>query len=96
VEAAAAGNRRLVSGDSIPWRLRPGAGMRPRCDVGMATSRFKVRVPPDIEALRRSDPALAHEWRTAVRDVLGSSLEQGGSLVGIDGQGDFVVEEATE
>lgn len=33
-----------------------------------------VAVPADIESLRLSDPALAKEWRTAVREALGSAL----------------------
>jgi predicted GNAT superfamily acetyltransferase len=35
------------------------------------------RVPADIVALRRRDPALAGEWRTAVRDVLRPALAEG-------------------
>ena len=94
VAAAAAGQRRLVRGDSLPYRLRPGVNLRPHPGMRSGPPRFKVSVPEDIEALRRSDRVLAREWRVALRDVLGATLEAGGRLLGIDGEGDFVVEEA--
>ncbi|MCD5310775.1 hypothetical protein [Kineosporia babensis] len=43
-----------------------------------------VAVPSDIEALRRQDPALAAEWRTALREVLGGLLSAGASLIDFD------------
>jgi predicted GNAT superfamily acetyltransferase len=36
-----------------------------------------VWIPPDIEATRRSDPALAMRWRLAVREALRSTSEAG-------------------
>jgi len=96
VAAAAAGKRRLVSGDSLPYRLRPGDNLRPHLSMRSGRRSYKVSVPPDIEALRRADRVLANEWRVALRDVLGATLEAGGRLLGIDGEGDFVVEEAPE
>jgi predicted GNAT superfamily acetyltransferase len=43
-----------------------------------------VAVPPDIEALRVVRPALALEWRFAVRTVLGSLLDAGWTVTGFD------------
>lgn len=50
-----------------------------------------VAVPPDIEALRRSDPALAGEWRAATREVLHGLMEEGASIVGFDRAGRYVI-----
>lgn len=55
-----------------------------------------VAVPDDIEGLRRTDPALALEWRWALREELGARLARGwsvrcfrrgrGYLIGVDGE----------
>lgn len=94
VVAAAAGRRRLVSSESLPCRLGPGKGLRPERHAASGQHKFTVKVPDDIEALRREDPALASEWRAAIRDVLGETMEQGGRLLGVDRGGDLVIEEA--
>lgn len=53
--------------------LAVGAGSRPvRAEV--AGDRTWVALPGDIEALRRSDPDLARQWRVAVRETLGAIL----------------------
>jgi predicted GNAT superfamily acetyltransferase len=36
--------------------------------------------PPDIIAMRRSHAAIAHEWRSALREVMLASLRRGLSL----------------
>ncbi|MFP5310673.1 MAG: GNAT family N-acetyltransferase [Actinomycetes bacterium] len=68
-----------------------GAGAVVALDVGpdggpvaVATDapRRLVRVPEDVEALRTSDPELAHAWSTAVRDTLGTALLAGARVVG--------------
>ncbi|WP_246292861.1 GNAT family N-acetyltransferase [Lentzea indica] len=41
-----------------------------------------VAVPPDVEALRATNPAAANEWRYAVRDVLGGLLAEGAASRG--------------
>jgi predicted GNAT superfamily acetyltransferase len=51
-----------------------------------------VAVPPDIESLRRTDPACARQWRTAVRDVLGPLLDRGAAVVGFDRAGWYVLD----
>ena len=94
VAAAAAGRRRFVNAQSAPVRLGPDEAMKPLLSTASHEPVFRVSVPEDIEALRLEDPSLAHEWRAAVRDVLGKTLDEGGRLLGVDSKGDFVLEEA--
>jgi predicted GNAT superfamily acetyltransferase len=49
-----------------------------------------VATPPDIEALRRTDPALARSWRSASRQILPGLLADGADVVGFD-QGRYVI-----
>ncbi|MGW6690859.1 GNAT family N-acetyltransferase [Streptomyces sp. NPDC054961] len=53
-----------------------------------------VGLPPDIEALRRSDPAAATSWRLAVREVLGGLLAEGARVTGLHGRAGYVVDRA--
>jgi predicted GNAT superfamily acetyltransferase len=55
-----------------------------------------VRVPRDIETLRRHDEAAAHRWRRAVRHVLGGLMAEGGRVTGFDRAGFYVVERGDE
>jgi len=50
-----------------------------------------VPVPDDIEALRRTDPAAAAEWRVRVRDELRGHLASGLRVGGVDGRGYLLV-----
>ncbi|WP_188187163.1 GNAT family N-acetyltransferase [Nonomuraea sp. SYSU D8015] len=50
-----------------------------------------VGTPRDIEALRRTDPAAAKEWRMAVRTVLGALMGAGGHVVGFTERGEYIV-----
>jgi predicted GNAT superfamily acetyltransferase len=50
-----------------------------------------VGVPPDIEAMRPSDPARAAQWRTALREVLSPLLGSGAQVTGFDRNGWYVV-----
>ncbi|MBB2986686.1 GNAT family N-acetyltransferase [Terracoccus luteus] len=50
-----------------------------------------VAVPRDVEALRATEPALAREWRAAVRQALGRLLDDGGRVVGFDASVGYVV-----
>ncbi|MFI0419137.1 GNAT family N-acetyltransferase [Spongiactinospora sp. 9N601] len=77
--------------DSVVIGLDSGPGERPAAgrtdgDVVM------VRVPSDIEALRRRDPWGAREWRSAVRDVLGGLMAKGWNVTGFARDGWYVVE----
>lgn len=51
-----------------------------------------VRVPEDIETLRRRSPALAREWRLAVRETLGTLMCHGAAVVGFTRGGWYVLE----
>ncbi|WP_433264576.1 GNAT family N-acetyltransferase [Actinosynnema sp. CS-041913] len=50
-----------------------------------------VPTPPDIEGLRKADPALADEWRMRLREVLGTHLAGGAEITGFTRDGDYVV-----
>ncbi|GLY47253.1 GNAT family N-acetyltransferase [Lentzea sp. NBRC 102530] len=54
-----------------------------------------VAVPPDVETLRTTNPAAAHEWRHAVREVLGGLLAEGARVTGFNRSGWYVVERST-
>lgn len=70
---------------------RPQAGAASRL---RAASTAIVQVPADIEALRRSDPGTALEWRLAVRDVLGGLIADGARVTGFSRSGWYVLERA--
>jgi predicted GNAT superfamily acetyltransferase len=50
-----------------------------------------VAVPNDIEELRITEPALAQEWRVAVRESLGTLVADGARITGFDKEGWYVV-----
>jgi predicted GNAT superfamily acetyltransferase len=51
-----------------------------------------VRVPSDIETMRRHDRAAARSWRRALRQVLGGLMADGGQVTGFDRSGWYVVQ----
>jgi predicted GNAT superfamily acetyltransferase len=53
------------------------------------------QVPDDVVALRRSDPALAREWRIALRAAVGGSLERGYQITGATRSGWYVLESSS-
>lgn len=53
------------------------------------------RVPEDIVAVRRSNPALAREWRLALREALGGAIRRGYLVTGATKSGWYVLESAT-
>ncbi len=53
-----------------------------------------VALPADIEALRRSDPAKALEWRRAVREALAPRLAEHWSITAVSREAGYVVERA--
>ena len=60
---------------------------------GVAAGRVLVGLPADIEAVRRSDQALALRWRLALRDVLGSLLtDDGWRVTGFAKSGWYVLD----
>lgn len=46
-----------------------------------------VQVPPDIERMRASDPAVAREWRHTVREELGGLMSSGWTVVSVSRDG---------
>jgi predicted GNAT superfamily acetyltransferase len=51
-----------------------------------------LRVPLDIETVRRHDESAAHRWRRAVRQVLGGLIADGGQVTGFDRSGWYIVQ----
>ncbi len=70
----------LADGDGEP-RARQLAG-----DVRLCW------VPPDIVALRAADPSAARSWRLALRETLGTSIEDGFVASGMTRSGWYVLE----
>ncbi|MFJ5120189.1 GNAT family N-acetyltransferase [Kitasatospora sp. NPDC088548] len=91
-----------------PAALRPPAAValdlgpdgRPvarRLPGGARDGTVLVRVPPDIEALRQTDPKAAGEWRRALRDVLGGLMDDGRHTVtGFARDGRYLIERRQE
>jgi predicted GNAT superfamily acetyltransferase len=66
---------------------RPAIG-----EPGPGAATALVRVPRDIETVRRQDAAAARRWRRAVRHVLGGLMAEGGRVTGFDRVGWYVVQ----
>ena len=95
-EAAATGRASEPDVDALK-----GGGAAVVLEVGatggpeIMRSRSRVllcQVPDDIVALRSSNPALAREWRLAVRRALGGSLEKNYAITGATRSGWYVLE----
>jgi predicted GNAT superfamily acetyltransferase len=50
-----------------------------------------VAIPADIEGLRLSDPGCGKDWRIAVREVLGTLIDDGARVTGFDRAGWYVL-----
>ena len=72
-----------VAGAAMVGRAHPVDPHGPGC--------IQVAVPADIESLRREHPRRAREWRTRVRDELGSALASGGRIIGFDRTEGYIV-----
>lgn len=96
VEAAAAGQASepdvaKLRGWGCPAILSVGQLDQPV--VAHASARILLcQVPDDIVAIRREHPALAREWRVALREVLGGSLGAGFHISGATRSGWYVLE----
>jgi len=77
-------------GDGAAAALSVGAGGEP---VAAASSSrvLLCQVPEDIVALRRSDPALAREWRVALRRALTGAIAAGYVVSGATRSGWYVL-----
>jgi predicted GNAT superfamily acetyltransferase len=77
-------------GGGVVARLRVGAGDVP--EVGACGGAVElIQVPADIVSLRRVDPALALQWRFAVRRTLGAAFDAAARVEGITRDGWYVV-----
>jgi predicted GNAT superfamily acetyltransferase len=77
----AAGAEVILSADGEVWR---DARRRPI---------LLAAVPPDVVALRATDPAAARAWRTAARDAIGGAMTLGYTAVGATRDGWWVLAE---
>ncbi|MER5357659.1 GNAT family N-acetyltransferase [Streptomyces sp. NPDC002785] len=55
-----------------------------------------VRIPTEIEMLRRTDPSLARAWRYALREVLGGLMAEGHTVTGFTRDGWYVIDKRQE
>ncbi len=51
-----------------------------------------IAIPADIESMRTQDPAKATAWRLAVRDSLGTLLDEGAVVRGFDRDGWYILD----
>ncbi len=63
-------------------RLRDGRGV---------TDAHLVSTPPDIVALRQTDPAAVRRWRISIRDALMAALAERSPILGFDRAGNYVI-----
>jgi predicted GNAT superfamily acetyltransferase len=94
VEAAAAGSPHCLRvNTALAEALTPGPDGSPIVLPADGPDRRVVcRVPGDIQSMRAGRPDVARAWRLALRQVLGGALANGGRLLGLDDDGDYVVE----
>ncbi|GAB3495251.1 GNAT family N-acetyltransferase [Flexivirga lutea] len=83
-----------LDGPGCAVALGRGTGGEPVPGVTEAPT-LLVAVPPDVEQLRGSDPALATAWRFAVRDALGGLLARGARARAFTRDGWYVLETGT-
>jgi predicted GNAT superfamily acetyltransferase len=95
VSASAGKARRCVRPPTAAVALRRSSAGGP-VPGPFRGSTVAVAVPEDIEALRRSAPGAAKDWRVAVRDTLGALLADGLRFAGFDRDGWYVLTRGTE
>lgn len=95
--AAACHGKPVAHESSAHWAegaqmlLEPSADDEPvrrTTDAGLVL----VRLPNDIEALRRSRPETASRWRAALRESLGALMDDGGRVLGFDSSRRYVID----
>jgi predicted GNAT superfamily acetyltransferase len=79
----------------VRWDLRAQAVAEARRRLGAFVPEAVVPVPRDIEGLRLTDPAAAHEWRLRVRESLAPHLAAGAD-VGFDRERGYLIRRPTE
>lgn len=71
--------------------LAVGADLEPQL-LSTDARLVRVALPRDIESLRKDDPERATRWRLALRETLGSSLEEGGRVLSFDRSGAYTID----
>ncbi|MFE7439007.1 GNAT family N-acetyltransferase [Streptomyces chartreusis] len=95
VRAACAGE--FTSADAAACRAAGAAVVLDKSPKGTPvagtsdSSTLLVAVPPDIERLRLTAPGEAKDWRVALREALGTLMEQGARVTGFDRSGWYVL-----
>lgn len=95
VELACAGRPHTIEPDGLRSRAVVALDMDERGGPTAGRSdgvTLLVRVPPDIEALRRRDPRAARDWRHALREVLAGLLAERCAVTGFARDGWYLVE----
>jgi predicted GNAT superfamily acetyltransferase len=91
VVSAAEGHPRVVPAVGAPVVLDEHDGRPHPVGPGAPQGPVRLRLPADIERLRKVQPEVARAWRHAVRDVLGPLLDAGRRTAGMTADGDLVV-----
>jgi predicted GNAT superfamily acetyltransferase len=86
VLAAAEGRTDVVIPQPATVLLDADAAGRPRLVAGEGPV-LRCGIPDDILAIRERDPALALQWRHALRDTLGAAVQDGYTATGMDRAG---------
>jgi predicted GNAT superfamily acetyltransferase len=98
-QAAAAGKAEELDTERLEKSARAavltvGPGGEPVSEPSSARVLI-CQVPEDIVAVRRSEPALARLWRTALREALGGAMSRGYVIKGATRSGWYVLESST-
>jgi predicted GNAT superfamily acetyltransferase len=91
--AVQAGRNRLgwIPAGGRPLAVGTGPDGRPSAAAVSGVPRL-VQLPPDIEGLRRADPAGGLAWRRAVRDAMLPALQAGAVVSGLTADGHMVID----
>ena len=82
----------LRSLDGVGAVVRLAVGVDGSPEVGSERGAVElVQIPEDIVAVRAADPGLARAWRLALRETLGTALEEGYHADGLSRDGWYVV-----
>ncbi|MEU5980229.1 GNAT family N-acetyltransferase [Streptomyces sp. NPDC047315] len=94
LDAAPSGAAQRPSDDAPERLLAAGDDGRPVLRTTDART-VLVELPPDVEALRRTDRAAARSWRYALREVLGGLLADGARVSGFHDRRGYLVTRPT-
>ena len=99
-EAAAAGVSIEIDAPKLQeWGSVAIVSVGPDGEPVVRTSSSRVllcQVPDDIVSIRRANPALGREWRMALRNALGGSLNSGYTIKGATRSGWYVLESSAQ